>query len=88
MKIGYEFFNCNLMKSTGSMSALCSEEVYTDTKAGRHALLSHVMLELDSGGVEIESQDLDKVRKSILLDNPMSANELIKYGIILSRSIY
>jgi len=70
------------------MSALCSEEVYTDTKAGRHALLSHVMLELDSGSVEIESQDLDKVRKSILLDNPMSANELIKYGIILSRSIY
>lgn len=70
------------------MSALCSEEVYTDTKTGRHALLSHVMLELDSGSVEIESQDLDKVRKSILLDNPMSANELIKYGIILSRSIY
>ena len=70
------------------MSGLCSEEVYTDTKAGRHALLSHVMLELDSGSVEIESQDLDKVRKSILLDNPMSANELIKYGIILSRSIY
>ena len=88
MKIGYEFYNCNLMKTTGSMSALCSEEVYTDTKAGRKALLSHIMLELSSGGVEIESQDLDKVQKSILLDNPMSANELIKYGIILGRSIY
>ncbi len=88
MKIGYEFYNCNLMKNTGSLSAICSEEVYTNTPVGREALLSHIMLELDSGGVEIESQDLDKVRNSILFDNPMAANDLIKYGIILSRSIY
>jgi hypothetical protein len=85
---GYEFYNCNLMKSTNSILGSYSEEVYTDTQAGREALLGHIMEEYRLGGVEIEPDDLGKVRDRILFEDPISANNLMEYGIILERAIY
>ena len=85
---GYEFFNCNLMKSTNTILGSYSDEVYSNTQAGREALLSHVMEEYRLGGVEIEEGDLNKVRNCILFEAPLSANGLIEYGIILKRAIY
>ena len=85
---GYEFFHCNLMKNTNTILGSYSEEVYSDTQAGREALLSHIMEELRLGGMEIEEDDLNRVRDRILYEDPVSANGLIEYGIILERAIY
>jgi hypothetical protein len=85
---GYEFYHCNLIKSTNSILGSYSEEVYTDTQAGREALLNHIMEEHRLGGVEIDVCDLDRVRDRILYEDPISANELMEYGIILERAIY
>ena len=46
------------------------------------------MEELRLGGMEIEEDDLNKVRDRILYEDPVSANGLIEYGIILERAIY
>ena len=85
---GDEFFNCNLTKSASSILGFYSEEVYSDTQAGREALLNHIMEEHRLGGVEIDACDLNRVRDRILYEDPVSANELMEYGIILERDIY
>ena len=86
--VGYEFYHCNLTKSTSSILGFYSEEVYSDTQAGREALLSHIMEQHRLGYVEIDKVDLNTVRDRILYENPVSANDLIEYGIILERAIY
>ena len=41
---GYKIYYCNLMKNTGILSAICSEDVYRGTNTGREALLEHIII--------------------------------------------
>ena len=79
-KYVYIFFNCNDNKDAHSMNARYNNEVFSDTAAGRKALLQKVKDEVQAGRVNVA--DRDAVESAILHGQPTEASSKIQYGDI------
>ncbi len=79
-KYMYIFFNCNDNKDAHSMNARYNNEVFSDTVAGRKALLQKVKDEVSAGRVNVS--DKAAVENDILKGNPVEASSKIQYGDI------
>ena len=79
-KYAYIFFNCDEAKSQSSMNIFYNDVFFSDTKAGRKALLSKVEEEVASGRVNVA--DMEAVKNAILDGEPTDAAGKMQYGDI------
>ena len=79
-KYAYIFFNCDEAKSQSSMNIFYNDVFFSDTKAGRKALLSKVEKEVASGRVNVV--DMEAVKSAILDGEPTDAAGKMQYGDI------
>ena len=76
-KYAYIFFNCDEAKSQSSMNIFYNDVFFSDTKAGRKALLSKVEEEVASGRVNVA--DMEAVKSDILDGEPTDAAGRMQY---------
>jgi hypothetical protein len=79
-KYAYIFFNCDEAKSQSSMNIFYNDVIFSDTKAGRKALLSKVEEEVAAGRVNVA--DMEAVKSAILDGEPTDAAGKMQYGDI------
>ena len=79
-KFVYMFFNCNEGKDAASMNVRYNSETFTDTAAGRKALLKKVEEEVAAGHVNVS--DAEAVKNDILKGEPEQASSKLQYGDI------
>ena len=79
-KYAYIFFNCDEAKSQSSMNIFYNDVFFSDTKAGRKALLSKVEEEVAAGRVNVA--DMEAVKSAILEGEPTDAAGKMQYGDI------
>lgn len=79
-KYVYVFFNCDDDKSAASMNVLYNNEVFTDTAAGRKALLKKIEEECANGRVNIADKTF--VEEAIIKGEPTEAGSKLQYGSI------
>ena len=79
-KYAYIFFNCDEAKSQSSMNIFYNDVFFSDTKAGRKALLSKVEEEVAAGRVNVA--DMEAVKSAILDGEPTDAAGKMQYGDI------
>ena len=79
-KHAYIFFNCDADKTPASMNIRYNNEAFSDSVAGRQALLEKIEEELAAGNIKIS--DIDTVKETILKGKPTDANAMIAYGSI------
>ena len=79
-KYAYIFFNCDEAKSQSSMNIFYNDVIFSDTKAGRKALLSKVEEEVAAGRVNVA--DMEAVTSAILDGEPTDASGKLQYGAI------
>ena len=81
MKTAYLYLHCDAWKSFSSMNPTETNNLYSDTKQGRAALLTAIKTDIDDGAIEVDS--LAKVHECIIEDNPLDANDFISCGVII-----
>ena len=79
-KFAYIFFNCDENKSQASKNVSYNNVLYSDTIAGRKALLEKVKSEAEAGRVNIADEAV--VEKVILKGDPVEAAAQLQYGDI------
>ncbi len=79
-KHAYIFFNCDADKTPASMNIRYNDEAFSDSAAGRQALLEKIEEELAAGNIKIS--DIGTVKEAILKGQPTAANAMIAYGSI------
>ena len=87
-KKAFVFFNCDENKSEQSMNIFYNHTVYRDMTTARRVLWKKIRDELEGGRIFIDDKDMQTVRKMILLENPVDASELIKFGAIREVDCY
>jgi hypothetical protein len=87
LRNAFEFFNCDETKSANSMNPLYETCMYRDVRQSRRRLWERIKNELDKKNIEIAENDWSAVRKCVLFGNPSDANDMIKYGIILTKTM-
>ena len=83
MKTAYLYLHCDAWKSFSSMNPTETNNLYSDTKQGRAALLTAIEADIDDGAIEVDNANLTKVHKCIIEGNPLDANDFISYGVII-----
>lgn len=78
----FVFFNCDENKSASSMNIFYNHEVYKDTKTSRKSLWKKIKEENLAERIHISAENFGEVETRILLGNPDSATELIRFGAI------
>lgn len=81
----FEFFNCDAEKSHASMNPLYETNIYRDTRDSRRKLWKRIKAEVNAGRINVDN--MDKVRDAIINDLPSNANQYIKYGVILTKTM-
>lgn len=83
----YIFFNCDEWKSFSSMNIRYNDTVYKGSRDSRRLLWQKIKDELAAGAIQINENDMTKVRAAILSGDPTEANSLITYGNIVKMTI-
>ncbi len=82
------FFNCDEEKSSHSMNILYNNNAYEDSMYGRKNLMDRIMQELEKKTIQIKTDELDIVKRLVLLGIPSEASKYIKYGRIVSIDVH
>ena len=59
--------------------------IYRDTRDSRRKLWKRIKAEVNAGRINVDN--MDKVRDAIINDSPSNANQYIKYGVILTKTM-
>ena len=87
-KKAFVFFNCDENKSEQSMNIFYNSVVYRDMTTARRVLWKKIRDELESGRIFIDENDMQTVRKMILLEDPTAASDFIRFGAIRAVECY
>ena len=88
MKNTYLFLHCDVWKSYKSMNPVEIDVIFRDTKTSRIALWHTIKAAINDKEVEVDSNDLAKVRDYVINGNPVDANDFINYGVIIKYYIH
>lgn len=82
MNENYMYLHCDEWESRASMNPCYDNRIYRK-RAGRRAMWKTVKYDIENDFVEVEKENLPKVREAILNGNPEDANPYILYAHIL-----
>lgn len=83
-------FQLYLCDEAGSYESMCptnASPIYTDTPEGRWSLWRYMADEFDTGGLELDWDDIDIVRAHVLEGDPLLANLRIRCAFIIEWEI-
>lgn len=82
------FFNCDADKNEASMNIFYNHTIYKDTKTSRKNLWQRVKEEYGAERIQIATDDLPVVKKTITEGNPVEAGNFIQFGAIRAFDCY